>query len=250
MKPATKLNPSWPLWATGLSAGLLGTVLSATVVMLYHVEVVRESQKTAATLRSKISLLEVALNQAQPYTLSLEEAPAPRIEPVTVQPSPVAQVQVATVKPAQQPVVPAVPSTPAPPPPTLARPPANAPSVQPGQQVKPAAPVATQPAPQQHAVVAKPLPAAPVAQPAPAAPVKPAATSVAPDELAAAMKKKIEVMSMARVGVAKLHADTVEFASGRRVRTGELFPSGEKLLKVDPADGRIVTNERQLIVFE
>lgn len=235
------LNPSWPLILTGVCSGLLGAVLSATVVMLYHVDFVRQAEGDATKLRNKISVLEIALNQAQPFTASLEEA-APPAAPVE-QPS---KPEVVTSVQPQTPPAAAPQSKPVAPPAATAKP-AQAPT--PTAKAPPPAP---QPAPQQAAAAQ----VAPVAQQAPAAPPPPVvamqskAQPVTAEELAAASAKKIEVMAMARVGVAKLHPNEVEFASGRRVRTGELFPSGEKLLKVDPVDGRIVTNERQLIVFD
>lgn len=53
----------------------------------------------------------------------------------------------------------------------------------------------------------------------------------------------------AKVGVSKIDGATVVMKSGTRVKTGERFSSGEKLLLVDPENGRIVTNRRTIVLM-
>jgi outer membrane biosynthesis protein TonB len=235
MSNSSKLNPSWPLWAVGISAGILGAMISSTFLMLHHVEFARASQAETATLKGKVSLLEIALNQAQPYVVKLDEQPAaqPVVEPVTP-----AQIQPSTVAAVKAPAAPTPPA------------PAAAHQQRPAVTPQAPAPTVKPPATPAPVVAAKPAPVAAPAQPQPAPVQASTAQPVTSEELAAAAKNKIEGVSSATAGIARLTPDSVEFLSGRRVRTGELFPSGEKLLKVDPASGRIVTNQRQLLIFE
>lgn len=244
MSQSSKLNPSWPLWAIGISAGILGAMISSTFLMLHHVEFARASQAEAANLKGKVSLLEIALNQAQPYVVKLDELPpAPpvveQITPVQVQPAAVAPVKATAVA---TPTAPAQAAAPQPRPATPA----------PAAVVKPPATPATLSTAAAVPQVAKAAPsqAQPAPPPAPVQPQVSVAQPVTSEELAAAAKNKIEGVSSVTAGISRLTPDAVEFVSGRRVRTGELFPSGEKLLKVDPASSRIITNQRQLLIFE
>jgi hypothetical protein len=76
--------------------------------------------------------------------------------------------------------------------------------------------------------------------------VPPAVTS---EELAASVKNRLEGVPADKVGVARIDAGGVHLASGRYIRVGERFSTGERLLKVDPANDRVVTSERQLLLF-
>jgi hypothetical protein len=51
---------------------------------------------------------------------------------------------------------------------------------------------------------------------------------------------------MQQAGIAAVEPGSVRFNSGRVVSIGERFPSGETLLSVDPAAGRVMTNQRAL----
>ncbi len=55
-----------------------------------------------------------------------------------------------------------------------------------------------------------------------------------------------QYVSMAAAGIQALEPTSVRFASGRIVTVGTAFPSGEKLLSVDTARGRIITDKRVL----
>ncbi|MBQ0916974.1 SH3 domain-containing protein [Hydrogenophaga aromaticivorans] len=47
-----------------------------------------------------------------------------------------------------------------------------------------------------------------------------------------------------QAGIAGIDSSGIHFRSGRRVAIGEPFPSGEKLLSIDPRNARIVTDRR------
>jgi hypothetical protein len=47
-----------------------------------------------------------------------------------------------------------------------------------------------------------------------------------------------------QAGIAGMDSSGIHFRSGRRVAIGEPFPSGEKLLSIDPRNARIVTDRR------
>jgi hypothetical protein len=77
-------------------------------------------------------------------------------------------------------------------------------------------------------------------------PLPPPVTS---EELAASVKNQVEGVPADKVGVARIDAGGVHLASGRYIRVGERFSTGERLLKVDPANDRVVTSDRQLLIF-
>lgn len=69
-------------------------------------------------------------------------------------------------------------------------------------------------------------------------------------EVAAVVKAaRIEGVSADKAGVERLSANAVHLRGGRTVKVGSLFPSGERLLAVDPENGRIITNQRQVLMF-
>lgn len=49
-------------------------------------------------------------------------------------------------------------------------------------------------------------------------------------------------------GLADVEAEGVTFKSGRRVAVGDSFPSGERLVSVDPAIGEIITTKRRIVL--
>jgi hypothetical protein len=253
------LNPSWPIWVIGLASAAIGALGAAYLMTSYYSGVVAEGAHQATTLKARVAILEVALNQAQPYVIRLEADQGPATTPppsVTAEPLPGV-----AIAPAQQPVMPApAAASPVTAPATPVTQPAPKP-VSPPVQAQPARPAQVQPQavtkPQAQApasVAQQPTPpvAANPATPAAAkveAAQAPVAQAVTQEEITAAMKGKIEGVTAAKAGVKRLYLDGVEFVSGRIVRRGEIFPSGEKLLSVDPSTGRIITNQRQLIVF-
>lgn len=260
---AKNLNPSWPLWAIGICSGLVGIMIGVASMTGYHAAMMADfGQRTEAT-RSRMALLEAALGQASPGTQRLDtySPPAP-----TMAAAPQAPAPQMTAKPPvqthQQPAPSVTPQAAAPIAATQAKPPAVAPTVtlpkpaQPPAQVKPAPtppqqppqPSKPVPAPAQPAVQAKPI-AAP-AQPAPAVP-QGETSPVTADEIKRAMaNNRIEGISSEKANIVKLSQDVIEFKSGRKVRKGEKFPSGEKLLGVDPTSGRIITDQRQLLILD
>lgn len=277
-KPTKTLNPSWPLWLIGGLSAAAGSLATGYLMMSYHQGFVEDAYRDQSNLKARIAILEVALNQAQPYVLRLDSDPPPVDLPqpasptaatppaaqasAAQQPGAGSQAPTAVPKPPapgqpQQPAKPAATQNPAPLTTTpivqaqAARPPVLTPPAT--SAAKPVAPVAAPPTAVAHPVQqpsanASPLPPQTVA--AAQAPVhEPPKPAVTPEELASAMKGRIEGVSSAKAGIKKLDADAVEFLSGRRVRVGEIFPSGEKLLNVDPSTGRIITNQRQLIIF-
>lgn len=73
---------------------------------------------------------------------------------------------------------------------------------------------------------------------------------VTPETVAAARKNnRIEGVDGAKLGVLKLDPAGVELKNGRTIHPGGKFPSGERLLAIDQANGQIVTDRRTILVF-
>lgn len=94
---------------------------------------------------------------------------------------------------------------------------------------------------------AAPVTAAPVA-------VKPPAAAPAPPVTAAMVESakttnKIEGVNGAKLGVTHINQRSVTLHNGGEIRIGERFPSGERLLALDPDGAQIVTDKRTLIIF-
>lgn len=53
---------------------------------------------------------------------------------------------------------------------------------------------------------------------------------------------------MEQAGIAGIDTAGIRFKSGRHVLVGSEFPTGEKLVSVNPAEGRIVTDRRVIIL--
>lgn len=85
--------------------------------------------------------------------------------------------------------------------------------------------------------------AAPVVAPASGSPV------TGEELIEARRNSKTEGVPAEKAGVRGLERDTVLLKNGNTVRVGGHFPSGEKLLQVDPENGLVVTNQRQLLLF-
>lgn len=145
---------------------------------------------------------------------------------------------------------------------------------------KPAPPAPNPAAPTVKAAPPVPKPQTPIAKPTPAAAeTKPTATTgrielptptitatadnadmamprkkppepVQDDELKAAISKNaIEMAPKSKMGVEKLETGGVVMSSGIKVRVGDRFNSGERLLDVDLATGRIVTDKRTVVIM-
>lgn len=244
-----KLNPSWPLWAIGGSSLALGISIGGFVMLGYHLSAMNDVARQIDILQSKNSIMEVALNQSAPFENSLDkpthvaQATLTTPQPVTLQPQHVQPVQAQTQLPAQ-------PATPQPQ--VAPKPPAAAPA----QPAKPAPPPPQTPQkPVQPAQPAKPAPAAAAPQPAlsivPITTPQPPKPAVTGEELVNALKnKKIEAVTPKKANIDSITQDRVTFASGTVIRVGEKFPSGEKLIMVDPSTNKIVTDQRQILLIE
>lgn len=87
------------------------------------------------------------------------------------------------------------------------------------------------------------------AKPANEAAVRPEPTvRLAPPVPAAGTNAPTERVTKDEAGVAEIQASGVTFKSGRRVAVGDSFPSGEKLISVDPAIGEIITSKRRIVI--
>ncbi|MCX8018467.1 MAG: hypothetical protein N2690_11290, partial [Rhodocyclaceae bacterium] len=117
----------------------------------------------------------------------------------------------------------------------------SVPTPQPSAQAGDAVAAASRPA---QASAQVPLSAAPA--PEVAAP----ATAAQPSAIPAVAPGAIEVVSAQQANIAALQSNGVRFMSGRFVAVGETFPSGEKLLRVLPAQGRIITDRRTIQIKE
>lgn len=60
---------------------------------------------------------------------------------------------------------------------------------------------------------------------------------------------KIEGVNGAKLGVSHINQRSVTLHNGGEIRIGERFPSGERLLALDPDGAQIVTDKRTLIIF-
>ena len=80
--------------------------------------------------------------------------------------------------------------------------------------------------------------------------LSPAESGVAPEEVAASIARNPVVgVSADRLGVARVETGGVRMRSGTFIAVGQRFSNGERLLQVDPENNRIVTSDRQLLVF-
>ncbi|MDF2461874.1 MAG: hypothetical protein K0Q43_109 [Ramlibacter sp.] len=88
--------------------------------------------------------------------------------------------------------------------------------------------------------------------PAPATAVVAAAQTPAPpaaDIARVLASVPVEGVSFDKAAVAKLERGAVHLRDGRQIPVGGSFPSGEKLLAIDPDNSRIITNQRQILLF-
>ncbi|VTU44042.1 hypothetical protein [Variovorax sp. RA8] len=75
-----------------------------------------------------------------------------------------------------------------------------------------------------------------------------AATQVATPVPAAGTNGPTERVTKDEAGLAEVQASGVTFKSGRRVAVGDTFPSGEKLISIDPRIGEIITSKRRIVI--
>lgn len=81
------------------------------------------------------------------------------------------------------------------------------------------------------------------------APSPAVATKVSGEEVLDAMRNRIEGVSADKAGVVRVDRDAVLLRNGTAIRVGESFPSGERLLLIDHENARVVTNQRQMLLF-
>ena len=242
----------------GLAAG---TVLGVGATSAFYIAQASSLSADLANKTLRVRVLESLITAAPDSfgaTSLLAQAPTPSAS--------VAEV----VKPAPAPDPAPVPAprtapgaAPAPAPaPTQPAPQAPKPKVEPTPSVKPV-PVAV-------GVPAKPAPA-PASPPAPApvrqvaAPIQPPPVP-APVQVVAASPTDVESVSAAeiqastsknpvvgvsseRLGVARVEPGGVRLRNGNFIRVGQRFSNGERLLQVDVTNNRIVTSDRQLLIF-
>lgn len=65
---------------------------------------------------------------------------------------------------------------------------------------------------------------------------------------ASATNGPTERVTKDEAGLSDVQAGAVTFKSGRRVAVGDSFPSGEKLISVDPRIGEIITSKRRIVI--
>lgn len=238
-------SSTWlPTAAIGAAGLLLGVSISSAAYNLVESRQAQQSRATIASLNSQISALKSTLKaQATALSTPLEVEPKQNTRPQPAREAqPQQQTQEAQATPQETPS------------PALAEQKKDASKPQPKETPKPSAkPAPTFPS------SANIKPSAPVRDktnaetptpttPTSAAPEAPP-TPVTPEELKAAeSSNSIEMTQGEKVGVAKFDGSTVVMKSGTRVRVGDRFSSGEKLLLTDPENGRIVTNRRTIIV--
>lgn len=114
----------------------------------------------------------------------------------------------------------------------------------PAANAKPSAAAVAHPAPSPRVVakvVVKPVPV--ISTPQPAQPTRPITPTAASPVSAAPSSAGI---TMEQAGIAGIDSASVRFRSGRLITVGGEFPSGEKLISVNPAEGRFVTDRRTI----
>jgi hypothetical protein len=224
LKPASWL--SWQVCGLiGLSlvtGAAAGAAIAAGVFMQDIEPLSREMQRRG----TRIALLEMLVQQSLPgTTTSLADAPSANVSPQ----------QAPAAAPHSFPT--AGVST-------------QGPAVSATSRTHVAAGVPTALMPPRPAVAAQEghVAAAPAPPASPSLPVQPAAAAaeiqpVTGEELLIALKAKVEGFAAAKAGVRALDKNAVH------LRIGQTFPSGEKLLQVDPENNLVLTNRRQMLLF-
>jgi hypothetical protein len=255
------------------SAGLaLGALIGVGATSVLYVQKSSMLASELAVKSTRVTVLESLLmvSSDSPYAVSLLEAP-----PVQVAQSSAASDSTG---------VPSTADATAPPAPEAVQ----SPPVQPRAQIVPPKPDPVTAAPQQVIAKKAEVRVKPVAPIAPEAPVArsqsrvepPAAVAASrpapqpaangssalrmdssiktpprndlptPEEVAQVTAKSPVVGVQAeKLGVGRLDAGGVYLRSGTYIRIGERFTSGERLLQVDVQNNRIVTSERQVLLF-
>lgn len=262
-----------PTAAIGAAGLVLGIGIASAAYSIVESKHAQQSRATISSLRSQITTLQATIS-AQTTALSTpleSDSPQPQIPNPKVREAPVDKpapaqeaasapvtpqvvakpAPVAAIPQAQPKVAPAKPQVVTPKtPPTLPTPPQKPADTKPS--ATPAPPAVETPQKSDSKLVlplpTTPSPAAAKAPEQPAAPPPPQAVSS--DEIKQAEKSNpIEMAPPGKVGVAKIEGDVVVMKSGTRVRTGDKFTSGERLLMVDQEAGKIITNRRTVVLM-
>lgn len=218
----------------------VGLCLGAVFASLLYSKKLHEVEKTNSALTSfnkgqatLLSQQSIELTNLRGATPTGQPGAAAAVAPTPAGPAGPTAVATATV--------PGVQASPAAPPQT------------PAPAVKPATPVQAVPARPALPVV-KPAPAPPKAAPAPAAVAK-----TTPAEALEALRSQgprppgpaapaAAPITLEQAGISGIDTASVRFKSGRQVNIGGEFPSGEKLLSVNPGEGKIVTDRRTILL--
>jgi hypothetical protein len=118
---------------------------------------------------------------------------------------------------------------------------------------------AVKPAPQQVREVASAAPAKSMANTTPpksppkvvvadAAPAVPVATRPVSTQPQAVESPGPATVTFEQAGIVGIDNTSVRFKSGRQISIGGEFPSGEKLLSVNPVEGKFVTDRRTIVL--
>lgn len=266
MTSKIRFASSWLPTAALTGAGFLCGVATASLLFLgIESDKIQDLRNEVVTARAKVDALELASESvnmalkapmtpfaitaapppAQAVTVKVQEVIPPPTQPA--RPAPPAAPAPTISKPVAQKPAPAAPAKPTP-----ATPPKQSPESAPAKTTTPApnpAPSQTPKTSSAGAGIDLPLPSTPAA---PAAPQKPpvAAKPVTDPEVKAAMEKNtIEMAPKAKMGVSTVENGVVVMGSGVRVNVGDRFSSGERLLSADKETGRIVTDQRTVVIM-
>lgn len=236
--------------------------LARSTARVQFLEGLVEQGTSFGSLQDPVSATPPALQDSRVAQLAGPSPAAdnlPKVAAVAEMPTPVNAVSASApaARPVAPPVQPLKSAEVAPPPKIAASPPSPAQTaLKPvNRPTAPAqTPVAGKPAVVRPAVAALPIavvakavvespkivPPAPVVEP----------VRVSADEVAAVLENgRVEGVSAQKAGVLRFSDGGVQMSSGRVIRVGERFASGEKLLQVDSGNNRLVTSDRQILLF-
>ena len=241
-----KLPFNWPFWLCLGTSFFVGVSLGGVISAHRHKNALEVSRYNAAAQDGRIKLLSSALRNQSDLVASLDKAPQTQIPPsqssasepssgqalkalAAVQVTPVTNQKVALVTTSPPKQANLKPSG------IVERQAENPKPVQATDVRNDAAVASTT-----TSIQSKVLPQAPSTTAS-----SPPAMQPHPDP-----KSNIQGVTMEKAGITHIWADAVDFKSGTRIRVGEKFPSGEKLLQLDAQLGRIVTDQRQIIIMD
>lgn len=250
-----------PVTMLGMACFVLGMAVAAAVLAT----MMRQDRQTAATqlhaAEQRIALLTQALATQSDAVIDLSISPAPA-QPTPEflgsaatfgrQPTPSASppLQVASGIEAPRPAAERRAATTPPKPPSPVASSSPGPS-QPARMA--AAQTSTSQDPTTQPPAAQPRPAAPAPDRSQAAQTAQGPAQTAPvsaEALAQARQRnRLEAVPPAKIGVDSVEAGAVRMLNGSVVSVGQRFPSGERLLSVDPQLREIVTDSRTILLL-